>query len=87
MDEEGIQPLLVYRLQACPFCERVVRLLRELDVEYESYFVEPLHSRRDRVKREAGVRSVPVVVDPNTGATVAESANVVSYVRATYGGS
>jgi len=41
--------ITLYRLQACPFCERVVRKLADLDLDYESRFVEPLHSERNVV--------------------------------------
>ena len=75
----------LYRLQACPFCERVVRKLDEYDLEYNSRFVEPLHSERDVVKRVSGSRTVPVLVDPETGATLTESANIVDYLDASYG--
>jgi len=74
-----------YRLQACPFCERVTRKLREYDLAYESRFVEPMHSDRDVVKRLSGARTVPVIVDERTGVTMSESANIVSYLDATYG--
>jgi glutathione S-transferase len=77
--------LTLYRLQACPFCERVVRLLSEYDLDYRSRFVEPMHSERNVVKRESGKRSVPALVDENTGATLTESANIVSYLETTYG--
>jgi glutathione S-transferase len=76
----------LYRLQACPFCERVVRKLEEYDLSYGSRFVEPLHSERDVVKRVSGSRTVPVLVDPETGATLTESANIVEYLDAHYGG-
>lgn len=78
-------PITFYRLQGCPFCERVTRLLEAYDLAYRSRFVEPLHSRRDVVKRVAGVRTVPVIVDDTTGVTMAESANIVDYLEATYG--
>jgi glutathione S-transferase len=77
--------ITLYRLQACPFCERVVRTLHEYDLDYQSRFVEPLHSKRDAVKRESGVRTVPVIVDERTGVTMAESAKIVEYLDATYG--
>ena len=77
--------ITLYRLQACPFCERVVRRLQEYGLAYQSRFVEPLHSRRNVVKRESGVRTVPVIVDERTGVTMAESANIVEYLDATYG--
>jgi len=75
----------LYRLQACPFCERVVRKLKEYDLSYESRFVEPLHSERDAVKRVSGSRTVPVLVDGETGATLTESANIVRYLDEHYG--
>lgn len=78
--------LTLYRLQACPFCERVVRRLNELDIDYRSRFVEARHSRRDAVKRVSGKRTVPALVDENTGVTMSESANIVEYLDATYGG-
>lgn len=74
-----------YRLQACPYCERVTRTLEEYDLEYHSRFVEPMHSERDIVKRLTGKRSVPAIVDENTGVTMSESANIVDYLDRTYG--
>lgn len=82
---EASEPLVLYRLQACPFCERVVRRLHELDIDYESRFVEAQHSERDAVKRACGKRTVPAISDPNTGVTMAESANIVEYLDGTYG--
>lgn len=76
--------ITLYRLQACPYCERVVRRLDELGLEYNSRFIEPLHSKRNAVKRESGVRTVPVIVDERTGVTMAESENVIEYLDRTY---
>ncbi|WP_049924556.1 glutaredoxin family protein [Halopiger djelfimassiliensis] len=85
MEPSADRPITFYRLQGCPYCERVTRLLNEYDLEYQSRFVEPMHSKRDVVKRVAGVRTVPVIVDDNTGITMAESANIVDYLESTYG--
>jgi len=79
-------PITLYRLQACPFCERVVRKLEEYGLEYHSRFVEPMHSDRNVVKRISGTRTVPVIVDEATGVTMAESDNIVAYLETTYGG-
>jgi glutathione S-transferase len=81
----GMSERTLYRLQACPFCERVVRRLNELDLDYESRFVMPLHSERDAVKRAVGVRTVPALLDERTGVAMAESATIVSYLDRTYG--
>ncbi|WP_327050689.1 glutathione S-transferase N-terminal domain-containing protein [Halomicrococcus gelatinilyticus] len=83
--DTGDPPITLYRLQACPFCERVVRKLQEYDVAYRSRFVEPMHSDRNVVKRISGKRTVPAIVDENTGVTMSESANIVEYLDATYG--
>ncbi len=77
--------ITLYRLQACPFCERVVRVLDDLGLSYRSRFVEPMHSERDAVKRLTGKRTVPAIVDEETGVTMSESANIVSYLERTYG--
>lgn len=78
-------PITFYRLQACPFCERVTRKLDEYTLDYRSRFVEPMHSERDVVKRISGKRTVPAIVDENTGVTMSESANIVAYLENTYG--
>ena len=77
--------ITVYRLQACPYCERVIRVLNDLDLPYRSRFVEARHSRRNAVKRLTGTRTVPAIVDERTGVTMSESANIVRYLETTYG--
>lgn len=84
-DVEDEPPITVYRLQACPYCERVIRLLDELDLPYRSRFVGPMHSDRNIVKRISGKRTVPAIVDDRTGVTMSESANIVAYLERTYG--
>ncbi|MFP8951480.1 glutathione S-transferase N-terminal domain-containing protein [Natrialbaceae archaeon A-arb3/5] len=85
MSEHADPPITFYRLQGCPYCERVTRRLEAFDLDYQSRFVEPMHSDRNVVKRIAGVRTVPVIVDETTGVTMAESANIVDYLESTYG--
>ncbi|MFC6731157.1 MULTISPECIES: glutaredoxin domain-containing protein [unclassified Haladaptatus] len=82
---ESESAITLYRLQACPYCERVVRKLQEYDVEYDSRFVEAMHAERNVVKRISGKRTVPAIVDENTGVTMSESANIVAYLDRVYG--
>jgi glutathione S-transferase len=77
--------ITLYRLQACPFCERVVRALDEHGLEYRSRYIEPMHSERTVVKRLTGKRTVPAIVDESTGVTMSESGNIVEYLDRTYG--
>ena len=77
--------ITLYRLQACPYCERVVRTLKDLDLDFHSRFVEPMHSDRNVVERVAGTREVPVIVDDETGVAMAESGTIVKYLHEEYG--
>jgi len=84
--ESSDATIVLYRLEACPYCERVVRKLDELGLDYHSRFIEPLHSERNVVKRVSGARTVPAIADLETGASMSESANIVDYLERTYGG-
>jgi glutaredoxin len=72
--------LTLYRLEGCPYCELVVDRLEELNVDYESIWVEGLHSKRNEVARVSGQRQVPVVVDEDSGVTMAESEKILDYL-------
>lgn len=82
MDEPSVT---LYRLHGCPYCERVVTRLEDYGVEYRSVFVEPMHSDRDVVRRVSGSRTVPVIVDEETGVTMSESDHITEYVDRRYG--
>lgn len=84
-DMSADSQITLYRLQGCPFCERVVDRLDEYGLEYESRFVEPMHSARNVVKRVSGSRTVPAIIDDETGVTMSESGNIVEYLDDTYG--
>lgn len=76
--------LTLYRLEGCPFCELVVDRLDELDLDFESVWVEGLHSRRNEVKEVSGQRVVPVLIDDDRGVTMAESDRIIDYLETTY---
>ena len=75
--------LTLYSLDGCPYCELVEETLDEHAIEYETEWVEGLHSKRDEVKRVSGQRGVPVIVDEERGVTMAESENIVEYIERT----
>jgi glutathione S-transferase len=74
----------LYRLEGCPYCELVVDRIEELDLDFESVWVEGMHSQRDEVKRVSGQRQVPVLVDESIGATLAESERIIEYLDTRY---
>ncbi|MFB6080465.1 MAG: glutaredoxin family protein [Haloferacaceae archaeon] len=75
--------ITLYALDGCPHCEKVHDALATNEVEYETRWVEGLHSERDEVKRVSGQRAVPVLVDDDRGVTMNESDNIVAYVERT----
>jgi glutaredoxin len=75
--------LILYALDGCPYCETVHDALAAAGVDYETEWVDALHSERDEVKRVSGQRGVPVLVDDDHGVTMAESENIVDYVERT----
>ncbi|MFW6045905.1 MAG: glutaredoxin family protein [Natronomonas sp.] len=77
--------LTLYQLEGCPFCEYSVDVLEDLGLEYDSVWVEGLHSKRNEVRRVSGQRQVPVLVDDTYGVTMAESERIAEYLEVTYG--
>ncbi|WP_256393627.1 glutaredoxin family protein [Natronoarchaeum rubrum] len=74
----------LYQLDGCPFCEKVADRLDEVGVDYETIWVDAMHSDRNEVKRVSGQRGVPVLIDEDRGVTMAESDNIVEFVDRTY---
>ncbi|WP_136590304.1 glutaredoxin family protein [Salinigranum halophilum] len=75
--------LILYALDGCPFCETVHDALTEAGIDYETEWVEAMHSERNEVKRVSGQRGVPVLVDDDHGVTMAESEKILQYVDRT----
>ena len=76
--------ITLYQLDGCPYCEKVADRLDELGIDYETEWVEALHSKRDEVKRVSGQRAVPVLVDEDHGVTMAESARILEFIEQSY---
>ena len=74
----------LYQLDGCPYCEKVADRLDGLGVDYETEWVEALHSKRDEVKRVSGQRAVPVLVDEDHGVTMAESDRILEFLERSY---
>jgi glutaredoxin len=77
--------ITLYALDGCPWCVKVHEALEEHGIEYETEWVEGLHSKRDEVKRVSGQRGVPVLVDDDRGLTMAESDRINEYIEKSLG--
>lgn len=78
--------ITLYARRLCPYCWKVVRKLRQLDLEYETEYVSFVRPLRSEVKEISGQTRVPVIVDPEHGVSgMNESDDIVAYVEETYG--
>ncbi|WP_028079775.1 glutathione S-transferase N-terminal domain-containing protein [Solimonas soli] len=73
------EPLRLYDIEACPYCRLVRETLSELDLDVLVY---PCPA----AVAAGGKAQFPLLVDPNTGRTLYESADIVEYLAATYTG-
>jgi glutathione S-transferase len=78
--------LILYELEGCPYCAKVISKLDELGLEYESRLVPRAHSERTEVEAVSGQTGVPVLVDEANGVEgMPESDDIVAYLERTYG--
>ncbi|WP_144905232.1 glutathione S-transferase N-terminal domain-containing protein [Halobellus captivus] len=78
--------LVLYELDGCPYCAKVIDKLNELGLEYESVKVPSAHSERTEVETVSGQTGVPVLVDEANGVEgMSESGDIVEYLEETYG--
>ncbi|NKF23831.1 glutathione S-transferase N-terminal domain-containing protein [Solimonas marina] len=81
------QPLQLYEFEACPYCRLLREALTELDLDVLVYPC-PKGGTRFRPQAEAlgGKAQFPLLVDPNTGTVLYESADIIEYLARTYDG-
>ena len=78
--------LILYELEGCPYCAKVVSKLDDLGLDYESRMVPGSHSERTEVEEVSGQTGVPVLVDEEHGVEgMPESDDIVAYLDETYG--
>lgn len=79
------QPLELYGFEASPFCRLVREALCELELPYQLHNVAKGSPSRAEFVARSGRMQVPWLVDPNEGVEMFESAEILAYLRATYG--
>lgn len=79
--------LELYEFEACPYCRIVREALTELDLDA---LIRPCPKGgtrfRDELVEKGGKEQFPFLVDPNTGMSMYESADIITYLYETYGG-
>ncbi len=80
------QALELYSFEASPFCRLAREALCSLELPYLLHNVAKGSPSRDAFVKRSGKMMVPYLVDPNTGKSLFESADIVRYLEETYGG-
>jgi glutathione S-transferase len=78
------QPLELWSFEASPYCRLVRETLCELEIPYVLHNVAKRSPRRAAFVARSGRMMVPYLVDPNTGQSMFESADIVRYLRSRY---
>jgi glutathione S-transferase len=80
------QPLELYEFEVCPYCRIAREALSALSLDPIIYPCPKGGTLfREKVKREGGRYQFPYLVDPNTGVSMYESAEIVRYIFREYG--
>lgn len=80
--------LELYQFEECPYCKAVRTKLTDLGMSYVIHNVPRRTSGEERTELEkiSGQKFVPVLVDPNTGTTIADDhEKAILYLEDTYG--
>ncbi len=79
-------PLELYEFEVCPYCRIAREALSALSLDPIVYPCPRGGTRfREKVKTEGGRYQFPYLVDPNTGVSMYESADIAEYVFREYG--
>ncbi len=79
------QRLELWSFEASPFCRLVREELTALEIPYLLHNVAKGSPSREAFVARSGKMQVPYLHDPNTGRSLFESAEIVAYLRETYG--
>lgn len=78
--------LELYEFEASPYCRLVREVLSELDLDAMIYPCPAGGTRfRPRAQELGGKQQFPLLVDPNTGDTLYESAEIIDHLHLAYG--
>ncbi len=77
--------LELYSFEASPFCRIAREELTALEIPYKLHNVAKGSKKREAFVARSGKMMVPYLIDPNQQVEMFESADIVQYLRRTYG--
>lgn len=85
MTQENVESMTLYILPGCPYCNKVMGVLEDMELEYETIAVPKRKSQREEVLEVSNQRNVPVLNDPNNNVKgMSESDIIVEYLEEQY---
>ncbi|CAH9078969.1 unnamed protein product [Cuscuta epithymum] len=80
------KPIEIYEFESCPFCRKVREIVAILDLDV-LFYPCPRNGPnfRPKVAQMGGKQQFPYMVDPNTGAAMYESDEIIKYLVGKYG--
>ena len=80
------KPIEIYEFESCPFCRKVREIVAILDLDV-LFYPCPRNGPnfRQKVLEMGGKLQFPYMVDPNTGASMYESDDIIRYLVDKYG--
>lgn len=71
--------LLLYKMDGCPYCEKVLKHLEEMSIQYRPLDIsDPVNL--DELLHLGGSQQVPFLVDTDHNAKMYESDDIIDYV-------
>lgn len=71
--------LLFYKLEGCPYCEKVLKHLEEKNIKFQALDIaDPVNL--DELLHLGGQEQVPFIVDTDHNAKMYESEKIIQYV-------
>jgi glutaredoxin 3 len=73
--------LTLYYKPACPFCQRVMQMAENFNVELDLRDVEESEEAMAELLEKGGQKVTPFLVDTESGVSMYESNDIIDYLR------
>lgn len=73
--------LTLYYKPSCPFCQRVLEMAENLNVELELKDTADDAEAQEELIQKGGKKQVPFLVDDTAGVSMYESNDIIDYMR------
>jgi glutathione S-transferase len=76
--------LTLYYKPSCPFCQRVLQMAENLNVELDLQDISEDEAARAELIEHGGKQQVPYLVDTKADTSMYESSDIIEYIRDHY---